>query len=156
SEQGDLLALGWHDPAAADAAFARLRAELGAQSVVRPALRDEHRVERNGAWCESDAARIDARLVATIPKVAEPPRAPALRLLETPETVDVEWDGDRPCALWWRERRVTIGRAAGPERLSGDWWKDGYARDYWRCESDSGELLAFRERERWFVQGWYD
>jgi len=30
----------------------------------------------------------------------------ALRLLETPETVDVEWDGDRPCALWWRERRV--------------------------------------------------
>ena len=149
SEQGDLLALGWHDPAAADAAFARLRAELGARAVVRPALRDEHRVERNGAWFESDRpVRIDA--------IAEPPRAPALRLLETPETVDVEWDGDRPCALWWRERRVTIARAAGPERLSGDWWKDGYARDYWRCESDSGELLAFRERERWFVQGWYD
>ena len=77
-------------------------------------------------------------------------------MLETPETVDVEWDGDRPCALWWRERRVAIERAAGPERLSGDWWKDGYARDYWRCESDRGELLAFRERERWFVQGWYD
>jgi len=162
SEQGDLLALGWHDPAAVDAAFARLRAELGAQAVVRPALRDEHRIERNGAWCESDDTRIDARISrieaidARIEKSAEPPRAPALRLLETPETVDVEWDGDRPCALWWRERRVTIGRAAGPERLSGDWWKDGYARDYWRCESDSGELLAFRERERWFVQGWYD
>src|SRR5450432_876003 len=165
SEQGDLLVLGWHDPAAADAAFARLRAELGARAVVRPALRDEHRVERNGAWCESGDTRIDARIsrieaidarVAVIEKSAEPPRAPALRLLETPETVDVEWDGDRPCALWWRERRVAIGRAAGPERLSGDWWKDGYARDYWRCESDSGELLAFRERERWFVQGWYD
>jgi len=154
SEQGDLLALGWHDPAAADAAFARLRAELGDRAVVRPALRDEHRPERNGAWCESDDARIDVR--ANIAKVPEPPRAPALRLLETPETVDVEWDGDRPCALWWRERRVAIARAAGPERLSGDWWKDGYARDYWRCESDSGELLAFRERERWFVQGWYD
>jgi protein ImuB len=164
SEQGDLLALGWHDPAAADAAFARLRAELGARAVVRPALRDEHRPERNGAWCESDDARIDvraagiekmdARATATLEKIDV--RAPALRLLETPETVDVEWDGDRPCALWWRERRVTIGRAAGPERLSGDWWKDGYARDYWRCESESGELLAFRERERWFVQGWYD
>jgi protein ImuB len=165
SEQGDLLALGWHDPAAADAAFARLRAELGARAVVRAALRDEHRPERNGAWCESDDTRIektDARTnargdhAATIEKAVEPPRAPALRLLETPETVDVEWDGDRPCALWWRERRVAIGRAAGPERLSGDWWKDGYARDYWRCESDSGELLAFRERERWYVQGWYD
>ncbi|MEP7067539.1 MAG: hypothetical protein ABI889_16000, partial [Gemmatimonadota bacterium] len=151
------------------------------------ALRDEHRPERNGAWCESDEARVDARAVrsgaivktdmriparaastektstekrsdhpAAIEKAAEPPRAPALRLLETPETVEVEWDGDRPCALWWRERRIAIGRASGPERLSGDWWKDGYARDYWRCESDSGELLAFRERERWFVQGWYD
>ncbi|MBA2683284.1 MAG: hypothetical protein H0U66_02165, partial [Gemmatimonadaceae bacterium] len=125
------------------------------QAVVRPALRDEHRIERNGAWCESDDARKDERVVS-IQKSTEPLRAPALRLLETPETVDVEWDGDRPCALWWRERRVTIGRAAGPERLAGDWWKDGYARDYWRCESDSGELLAFRERERWFVQGWYD
>jgi protein ImuB len=104
------------------------------------------------------AARTNARgdRAASIEKAVEPPRAPALRLLETPETVDVEWDGDRPCALWWRDRRVAIGRAAGPERLSGDWWKDGYARDYWRCESDSGELLAFRERERWYVQGWYD
>jgi protein ImuB len=172
SEQGDLLALGWHDPAAADAAFARLRAELGARSVVRPALRDEHRPERNGAWCESDGARIvktnartPARAASTekrgdravaIEKATEPPHAPALRLLETPEAIEVEWDGDRPCALWWRERRVAIGRASGPERLSGDWWKDGYARDYWRCESDSGELLAFRERDRWFVQGWYD
>ena len=104
------------------------------------------------------AASIEKRgdRAATIEKAVEPPRAPALRLLETPEAVEVEWDGDRPCALWWRERRVAIGRASGPERLSGDWWKDGYARDYWRCDSDSGELLAFRERDRWFVQGWYD
>ncbi|MGE5729595.1 MAG: DNA polymerase Y family protein, partial [Gemmatimonas sp.] len=77
-------------------------------------------------------------------------------MLETPETVEVEWDGNRPCALWWRERRLAIGQASGPERLSGDWWKDGYARDYWRCESESGEILAFREGERWYVQGWYD
>ena len=146
SEQGDLLALGWHDPATADAAFARLRAELGARAVVRPALRDEHRPERSGAWCEDDGPRA----------LAPAGKEPALRLLETPETVEVEWDGDRPCALWWRERRVAIGHADGPERLSGDWWKDGYARDYWRCESDSGELLAFRERERWYLQGWYD
>lgn len=157
SEQGDLLALGWHDPAAAEAAFARLRAELGARAVVRPALRDEHRPEKSGAWCEDDGPRTSARARENIAKGAEQtPRAPALRLLETPETVEVEWDGDRPCALWWRERRVAIGHADGPERLSGDWWKDGYARDYWRCESDSGELLAFRERERWYVQGWYD
>jgi len=52
-EQGDLLALDWHDPAAVDAALARLRAELGPQTVVRPIARDEHRPEHRGAWIES-------------------------------------------------------------------------------------------------------
>jgi hypothetical protein len=43
--------------------------------------------------------------------------------------------------------------------LSGDWWSDGYARDYWRCEGEGGELLLFRDRVasgRWYVQGWWD
>ncbi len=35
-EQGDLLHTGWRDPAAAEAAFARLRASLGTDVVVRP------------------------------------------------------------------------------------------------------------------------
>ena len=49
-EQGDLLDPAWRDPAAADAAFARLRAELGSDAVVIPVARDEHRPERAGAW----------------------------------------------------------------------------------------------------------
>ncbi|MFI5245307.1 MAG: hypothetical protein ACHQQR_08800, partial [Gemmatimonadales bacterium] len=52
AEQGDLLAAAWRDPAAADAAFERLRATLGAGSVVRPVARDEHRPEKSGAWVE--------------------------------------------------------------------------------------------------------
>ena len=48
--------------------------------------------------------------------------------------------------------------AAGPERLSGDWWNDGFSRDYWRCESDDerGELMLYRDAAGWWVQGWYD
>ena len=49
-EQGDILDPAWHDPAAADAAFARLRAELGADAIVVPVVADEHRPERAGAW----------------------------------------------------------------------------------------------------------
>ena len=51
-EQGDLLHTGWRDAAAAEAAFFRLRAELGTEAVVRPVARDEHRVDRSGAWVE--------------------------------------------------------------------------------------------------------
>src|SRR5688500_19529310 len=60
-EQGDLLDPSWHDPAAADAAFARLRAELGADAIVIPVVADEHRPERAGAWeplGENDKSRL--------------------------------------------------------------------------------------------------
>lgn len=66
-----------------------------------------------------------------------------------------------PSVLWWRGRRVRVERALGPERLAGDWWKDAYARDYWRCEEIGGEgdLVLFHDKTpdgRWYVQGWYD
>ncbi len=54
SEQGDLLAPAWRDPAAADAALERLRAELGPDVVVRPVRRDSHVPDRAGAWMELD------------------------------------------------------------------------------------------------------
>ena len=83
-----------------------------------------------------------------------------LRLLETPEKIDVDHD---PCVadprrIFWRGRALTIAHAMGPEQLSGDWWNDGYRREYWRCESDEGcgELVLFRDDAGWWVQGWYD
>ena len=53
---------------------------------------------------------------------------------------------------------LAVPVAIGPERLSGDWWSDGYSRDYWRCESDDGvgELVLYRDAGGWWVQGWYD
>lgn len=288
-EQGDLLDTTWHDPQAADAAFARLRAELGAGVVVRAAARDAHPPERAGAWVDAwsadAAARDDAasfggssrnrasggvrgagrgasggwsgmggteaagvpprfhdaageghpqhRSVACIgdrlrerppaerdrlfsgdtphpsgarviapsfggrpaphegdarPRhaplgdgsmsptgtglhvAAMPPAATGacreggragvatLRLLDPPEPAEVEHTAGIPVAVWWRGRRLTIERATGPERMSGAWWADPYARDYWRCEGAEGELLVFLDgRERgWYVQGWID
>ena len=56
------------------------------------------------------------------------------------------------------DRTLTVANMIGPERLSGDWWRDGYGRDYWRCESDEecGELILYRDASGWWVQGWYD
>jgi len=149
AEQGDLLAAAWRDPAAADAAFERLRSTLGAGSVVRPTARDEHRPEKAGAWAELHES--------PVPLTPHQPCAPT-RLFETPERVEVEAPRNIPRTMWWRGRRLSITRATGPERISGDWWKDPYARDYWRCESDelACDFLLYRDAAGWRLQGWYD
>jgi protein ImuB len=190
-EQGDLLDPSWHDPAAADAAFARLRAELGAEAIVVPAIADEHRPERAGKWltlgeaAESEVRNQRADVRTSIPHGPYPipghesritshddsPMPSCTRLLENPEPVDVECADGQPRVLWWRGRRIRLEHPAGPERLAGDWWKDQYARDYWRCEDPDGEgtLLLYHDHTQaclsqaclssgsaWFVQGWYD
>jgi protein ImuB len=147
-EQGNLFDTGWRDPSGLDAAFDRLRAELGPNTVVRPVARDRHAPERSGAW-------VEASEVAVGTLTEHGPR----RFLESPETIDVECADDRPVAFHWRARRMLIDRAIGPERLSGDWWDDAYCRDYWRCTSRGATFVLYVDYTRgaqWYVQGWED
>jgi protein ImuB len=94
--------------------------------------------------------------------VREPAPAPvttvAHRALEPAEPVEVECEGEVPRVVTWRGHRLTILRPIGPERLSGDWWDDGYRRDYWRCESLAGEFVVYLDRadDAWRLQGWVD
>ncbi len=82
----------------------------------------------------------------------------ARRALDPPEAVDVACDGEVPRSVCWRGQQLTVTRAIGPERLSGDWWDDGYRRDYWRCESQAGEFFVYLDRadDAWRLQGWGD
>jgi protein ImuB len=175
-EQGDLLDPSWHDPAAADAAFARLRAELGADAIVVPVVADEHRPEHSGAWMalgdtegpaggQGPEPIPDSR--SPVPAdsrqftIHDSPVPTCSRQLEVPEPVEVECAEGQPRVLWWRGRRLRIEHPSGPERLAGDWWKHQYARDYWRCQDPDGEgtLLLYNDLSSgsaWFVQGWYD
>jgi protein ImuB len=194
-EQGDLLDPSWHDPAAADAAFARLRAELGADAIVVPVMADEHRPERAGMWIalgdapsrpEDGDQRPKAKDQSPKPKMPShesqvtshdlpshesrvtPSRVTShdlvpscSRQLESPEPVDVECADGQPRVLWWRGQRLRLEQSSGPERLAGDWWKDRYVRDYWRCADPDGEgtLVLYHDYSSgsaWFVQGWYD
>jgi protein ImuB len=171
AEQGDLLAPAWRDPAAAEAAFERLRSTLGAQGVVRPVARDAYCPEREGAWEGLDAsggqqemADGGRQMADTTPRgssaICHPPSAISLRLLESPEPISIIASPQgEPRALHWRGRRIPIARARGPERLSGAWWTESpFARDYWRCESDEleQEFLLYRDQGGWRLQGWYD
>jgi protein ImuB len=156
AEQGNLLDTEWRDPAAAEAALDRLRAELGAGSVVKPVANDTHRPEQAGAWVEmEDVGRGDTAAHETTDSSA------TLRLLDPAESASVECGENKaPRVVRWRSRVIRISRATGPERLSGDWWKAGYRRDYWRCEEENErvDLVLYCDRalDEWFVQGWWD
>ena len=161
-EQGHLLNTSWKDPGAADAALERVRAELGPGVVVKPATRDGFVPDRAGTWHEREGEEASSRAGERRPRASRlpassPPRLPTMRLLESAEKVDVDRDPD-PRRIFWRGRALTVANAIGPERLSGDWWHDGYGRDYWRCESDEecGELILYRDTSGWWIQGWYD
>jgi nucleotidyltransferase/DNA polymerase involved in DNA repair len=171
-EQGNLLDTSWRDPGAADAALERVRAELGPETVVKPESRDGYAPERNGRWQEgsvtpfyvgrstSDVPRPTSNVERRTYDGVGGPSAPTLRLLEKPEQVDVDRDPE-PTRVFWRGRAIPILSAIGPERLSGDWWNDGFSRDYWRCEhgpgdDEGGELVLYRDAAGWWVQGWYD
>ena len=143
-EQGDLLHTGWRDPAAAEAAFARLRAALGADAVVRPVALDGFAPERRGAWEEGGkaAGRQEDRSDAA-----------SLRLLQPPEPIELASDTS---AFTWRGRRWPITERGSVERLSGDWWASPYARDYSSWTSEGTAFVVFLSGGTWNVHGWYD
>ncbi len=170
AEQGDLLRAKWQDSAMAELTLSRLRAVLGADSVVRPRVRDAHVLEHDGEWVEGGWDGQGRRGRQGIPAVGAKPAAStastapiafaaSLRLLDSPEAIDIERLAHRPSVIRWRGQRLQIVKAVGPERLSGDWWQGPYSRDYWRCESNEGDLVIFLDRigeQKWYLQGWYD
>ena len=109
------------------------------------------------------AKRVEGSALApALQMVREPAPLPATtaahRALEPAEPVEVECEGEVPRVVTWRGHRIAISRPIGPERLSGDWWDDGYRRDYWRCESLAGEFVVYLDRadDAWRLQGWVD
>ncbi|MBW8770887.1 MAG: hypothetical protein JF589_14115 [Gemmatimonadetes bacterium] len=105
-------------------------------------------------------ATTDAPRALQVVREPEPPPSTtaAHRALEPAEPVEVECEGEVPRVVTWRGHRLEILRPIGPERLSGDWWDDGYRRDYWRCESLAGEFVVYLDRadDAWRLQGWVD
>jgi len=171
ARQGDLFAGDWRDPMAAAAALSRLRARLGPDAVAWPEPREIHRPECRNRWRpaasvetpEEEKARSDpppgtGRIVTADGKLES-----TLHLLAEPVEVEVWVREGRPRELRDRAGRRSLVVAEGPERLSGDWWKDPYRREYYRTCTETGELLwLYREwrgkggEARWWLHGFYD
>ncbi|MBC7671910.1 MAG: hypothetical protein H7247_05765 [Polaromonas sp.] len=113
------------------------------------------RCQTNSRAAASGSDHRTVRLVVREPVLATPA---ARRALDPPEHIDVSCDNEVPRTITWRGQHIPVTRALGPERLSGDWWDDGYRRDYWRCESGLGEMVVYLDRsdDAWRVQAWSD
>jgi protein ImuB len=180
ARQGDLFVTEWRDPMAAAAALSRLRARLGEDGVVWPAPRADRRPETRNTWrpVEMQVVSVGDRVIHERERgrSAESPVVPGvgerdenltgipgvLRLLPEPALVEVKTENGRPVELRDAGKTRNVAAAEGPERLSGDWWRDPYRREYFRVCTVDGELLwLYREIRRtgdlrWWLHGWWD
>ena len=109
---------------------------------------------------EREFTTVEAMDCAEEPAWTPSPRLRPLRLYHPPEPVRVETPGRPPLRFQWRRRSYDIAAATGPERLSGEWWRDDDTplRDYWRVETTAGPRLWLmtwpgRTPPAWYVAG---
>jgi protein ImuB len=137
------------DPAAANRALARIRAELGDDAVVRARLVDGHVPEARFTWENLDGV--------AAPRPPEADRSTLVRRIYAqpvplPARARHEPDG-------WMLRGLEHGpvvRVLGPYVVSGEWWSEPVHRDYHFVETQKGDVLWIyydRPQRRWFLQG---
>ena len=144
------------EPGQTEVLVARLKKLLGDDRVGSPELTDDHRPNA-------------FRLTTFAPP---PPRKSeqamhsvsiALRVCRPPQPVRVALGDGAPARVFWEGAVYLVREAAGPERVSGQWWTEGnWCREEWdvRLASDNTERvcrIAYDPRSRcWYVQGTYD
>jgi hypothetical protein len=133
--------------AARSQAIARLSAAFGSEAVLKPTLRNTYRPEGRIEWVPAlDALELKPVEpgVGLGSRFAFAPLTLALRQLSPPERVvlrpgpTIQRAGQSP------KRIVGVD---GPQRLSGEWWAQGFDRSYSWLRLESGELYwVFREK----------
>jgi protein ImuB len=143
--------------------MARLQALMGETRCGSPALVDSW---KPGTFAMTSFAPREegnsAPREGTAATPATSPVALALRRFRHPVAVRVRVEEGKPA-------RVTIDRrgmhgggvtlCAGPWRMSGEWWSQGWDRDEWDVTLSDGatyRLFRSRDTDAWFVDGLID
>lgn len=153
--QLDLLRPAGPAPDRLAATVARLAALVGPENVGAPATVD--------SWREEAVSVVPFAVRNEIPPTA-PSHEPTLtiRRRRPPEAIEVLMGRDEPTALRGRETTARILVAAGPYRMSGEWWEDdhgGWAREYWNVHASDGAVYRIHRDQKsgqWFLDGYFD
>ncbi len=153
--QLDLLRPAGPAPDRLAATVARLAALVGPENVGAPATVD--------TWREEAVAVVPFAVRNEVPPTT-PSREPTLtiRRQRPPEAIEVLMGRDEPTALRGRETTARILVAAGPYRMSGEWWEDdhgGWAREYWNVHASDGAVYRIHRDQKsgqWFLDGYFD
>lgn len=146
----------------------RLANRLKPENVVVFAARESHLPERTAATVPALEAQPSAW------PVRDPAPLRPLRLFAPPEPIEAiaPVPDDPPVMFRWRRVAHRVARAAGPERISPEWWRaagldvgadEKSLRDYYRVEAVSGgRYWLFREGvfradrpPAWFMHGMF-
>jgi protein ImuB len=144
------------EPGRLEVMLARMRKLLGEERVGSPELADDHRPNAfRMVPFEPPPPRRNERPSSSTPI--------ALRILRPPQMVGVTLTNHIPVRIFWGGAGYVVREAAGPVKVSGQWWSEAmWCREEWdvRLENEGAERLcriAFDPRSRcWYVQGTYD
>lgn len=144
------------EPGQLEVMLARMRKLLGEQHVGSPELTDDHRPNafRMVAF-EPPPPRRSERLQLSTPI--------ALRISRPPQMIGVALTNHAPSSVVWAADAYVVREAAGPVRVSGQWWSEAnWCREEWDVRLNNGAAerlcrIAFDPRSRcWYLQGTYD
>jgi hypothetical protein len=162
-QQGDVFDRGFGSESAAEEALGQLMDDQGS-IAVEPENSAHPMLDRRTEWTSLSASRVMERAhvyAASLSRSGE--AALTLQFLPKPQRISVTTFGRRGDEIprTYRSAGVTydIIEAAGPDRVSGGRWDDAYAREYFRCVVESGELVwLFRDMRSsvWYLHGWWD
>jgi hypothetical protein len=117
-------------------------------------------IESHEATSQDPAASVPRSL---FPVPSFPDSRLTLYLLPTPRAIEVHTDArrDHVVPTEYRDGGATyeILSVAGPDRVSGERWGEGYAREYFRCIVDDGGMVWIYRDARadgWYLHGWWD
>jgi len=137
------------DLAAANRALARVRAELGNDTVMYARLREGHLPEGRYTWETLDGVAVSRPREVAVGQLV---RRIYARPIPLPSRSRQEPDG-------WMLRGLQQGpvvRVQGPYIVAGGWWNRKVQREYHFAETQKGDLLWIyydRTRRRWFLHG---
>jgi protein ImuB len=148
--------------------IAVLTSRLGQHQVARFFLMDVHSPDRKARRFPAMESQASAGIFCD-PKGTDDPPARPVRVFEPPQQVYVMAavpDGP-PILVRWENASFKVHKAAGPERIAPEWWRDDSSettQDYYRIEDARGRRYwIFRrgvygsqdKNPSWFVYGMF-